>query len=81
MINKHDERVNSREDSAVAEAYLRARGITETQSSYAKVIKMAPVPSLEPDQQGTLGWSRMYSLTLPRRVSVRRMAAGTIPRW
>ena len=64
MINKHDlERVNSREDSAVAEAYLRARGITETQSSYAKVIKMAPVPSLEPDQQGTLGWSRMYSLT------------------
>ena len=64
MINKHDlERVNSREDSAVAEAYLRARGITETQTSYAKVIKMAPVPSLEPDQQGTLGWSRMYSLT------------------
>ncbi|MCZ6680268.1 MAG: extracellular solute-binding protein [Candidatus Poribacteria bacterium] len=64
LINKHDlERVNSREDSAVAEAYLRARGIPETQSHYAKVIKMAPVPSLEPDQQGTLGWTRMYCLT------------------
>ena len=64
MINKHDlERVNNRENSAVAEAYLRARGIPEEKAQYAKTLKMAPVPTLEPDQEGTLGWTRMYSLT------------------
>ena len=64
MINKHDlERVNNRENSAVAEAYLRARGIPEEKAQYAKTLKMAPVPTLEPGQEGTLGWTRMYSLT------------------
>ena len=64
MISKYDvEWVNNRRNSAVAEAYLQARGIPETQARHAKVLKMAPIPSLEPGQQGTLGWTRMYCLT------------------
>ena len=64
IISKYDvEWVNNRENSAVAEAYLRTRGIPPEQARHAKVLKMAPIPSLEPGQQGTYGWTRMYSLT------------------
>ena len=64
LISKYDlEWINNRKNSTVAEAHLKAQGIPEMQSRHAKVLKMAPIPSLEPDQQGTLGWTRMYCLT------------------
>jgi multiple sugar transport system substrate-binding protein len=64
LINKYDlEWVNNRRNSAVVETVLRADGISETESSHAKIFKIAPLPSLEPNQRGTLGWTRMYCLT------------------
>ncbi len=64
LMNKYDvEWVNNRENAAVAEAYLKECGIPKAQTLHAKVLKMAPIPSLEPGQRGTLGWTRMYSLT------------------
>ena len=63
-MSKYDvEWINNRENSAVSETYLSQRGIPETEALHAKVIKMARLPSLEPEQHGTLGWTRMYSLT------------------
>ena len=64
MIIRHNmEWVNNRENSAVVEADLRARGIPESETLYAKPLKMTYIPSLEPGQNGTLGWTRMYCLT------------------
>ncbi len=64
LISKYDvEWINNRKNAAVVEAYLKARGIPETQARHAKVLKMAPLPSLESDQHGTLGWTRMYCVT------------------
>ena len=64
LMSKYDvEWINNRENSAVSETYLSQRGIPETEALHAKVIKMARLPSLEPEQHGTLGWTRMYSLT------------------
>ena len=64
LMSKYDvEWINNRENSAVAETYLSQRGIPETEALHAKVIKMARLPSLESGQHGTLGWTRMYSLT------------------
>ena len=63
-MSKYDvEWINNRENSAVSETYLSQRGIPETEALHAKVIKMARLPSLESEQHGTLGWTRMYSLT------------------
>ena len=64
LISKYDQEwVNNRRNSAVAETELRQRGIPDMQTRYANVLRMAPIPSLEPDQRGTLGWTRMYCLT------------------
>ena len=64
LIHKYDlEWVNNRRNAAVVEEDLRARGIPPEQTRYAKILKMAPVPSLEPGQRGSLGWTRMYCLT------------------
>ena len=63
LIIKYDlEWVTNRKNSALAEADLRDKGLTTQQASHSKVLKMAPIPSLEPGQSGTLGWTRMYSL-------------------
>ncbi len=60
LINKYDlEWVNNRRNAAVVEAELQNRPGVQ----HAKVFKMAPLPSLAPDQRGSLGWTRMYSLT------------------
>ena len=64
LINKYElEWVNNRRNSAVVEMALRADGISEAEASHAKIFKIAPLPSLEPNQRGTLGWTRMYCLT------------------
>lgn len=79
LINKYDlEWVNNRKNSAVAEADLQRRSIPEGQARHAKVLRMAPLPSLEPQQQGTLGWTRMYCLTAHCRESVLSQAAQLI---
>ena len=49
IITRHNlEWVNNRENSAVAKAYLRARGIRESETRYAKSLKMTYIPALEP---------------------------------
>ena len=64
LISKYDvEWVNNRQNSAVAEAYLKSRNIPPKEKTHAKTLQIAPIPSLEPDQEGTLGWTRMYCLT------------------
>ena len=64
LINKYDlEWVNNRRNSTAVEAQLQAQGILENEASYVKIYKMAPIPSIEPGQRGTLGWTRMYSLS------------------
>ena len=68
MISRHNmEWVNSPENSAVVEAYLWARGIPESETHYAKPPKMIYIPSFEPGQTGTLGWTWLYCLTTPCR--------------
>jgi len=71
-ISKYDlEWVNNCTKSAVAAALLkqqnhRAATVTErmvTEQTHAKALKMSLYPSLEPHQNGTLGWTRMYCLT------------------
>ena len=62
-INKYDlERLNNRKDSAIAHDDLKRRGSPDEQL-HSKICKMALYPSLEKGQRGTLGWTRMYSLT------------------
>ncbi len=61
LLSKYDvEWINNRKNSAVVDTYLADRNLDQ---SHAKVLKMAPIPSLETGQQGTLGWTRMYCLT------------------
>ena len=56
MINKHDlEWVNNRENSAVAEAYLRARGIPEEKAQYAKALRWHPFRPLSLTKKGHWG--------------------------
>lgn len=64
LIDKYDlEWINNRRNSAVVQTHLQDRGVPQDEQSYAKVLRMGPIPSLEPGQRGTLGWTRMYSLT------------------
>ncbi len=61
IINKYDlEWVNNRTNSAVAEAELQRM---DSQAQHVKILKMTSIPSMAPDQSGTLGWTRMYCLT------------------
>jgi len=64
LIIKYDlSWINDRDKSILAEEQLSSRGITPDQGRYARINRMAPVPSLEPGLNGTLGWTRMYGLT------------------
>jgi multiple sugar transport system substrate-binding protein len=68
LIDKYDlEWINNRRNAAVVQTHLTARGVPENAQTYAKVVRMGRVPSLEPGQRGTLGWTRMYSLTAHAR--------------
>lgn len=61
-LSKYDlEWVNNRTKSAVADALLKQQGNKD--ATHAKVWRMTLYPSLEPHQNGTLGWTRMYCLT------------------
>ncbi|MDP6701632.1 MAG: extracellular solute-binding protein [Candidatus Latescibacteria bacterium] len=62
IIDKYDlEWINNRHNSAVVQAHMDRRGMRD--QTYAKVVQIGTIPSLEPGQQGTLGWTRMYCLT------------------
>ena len=61
ILNKYDlEYVNNRRNSVAADDALKRQG---SDAQHAKVYRMAPVPSISAEQNGTLGWTRMYCLT------------------
>ena len=64
LIDKYDlEWINNRRNSAIVQTHLQTRNIPADKQTYAKVMRIGTIPALEEGQRGTMGWTRMYSLT------------------